>query len=987
MRGIATIIRGNTMKKNDWQVALEKNLKGAVHFDAVTRQIYSTDASMYQVQPRAVVFPRDEADMQGVMEIGRDHGIPVLPRGGGTALAGQSVNDAIILDCSRHMNHVLEVNTDEEWAWVQPGVVQDQLNGHLAPLGYGFGPDTSTSNRATIGGMAGNNSCGARSIIYGKTVDHVLQIKALLADGSLTQFGDMDDSALAVRGRENSLDGRIHRELMRIATDQKSEVEKHFPKIDRRVSGYNLDELLKPDGVNFARFMVGSEGTLAMIRALKVRIVKLPKHKALLIAHFKDKIAAVEADSLILSHKPSAMELVDDTIIDEARVSPALAGQVDFLEGHPGAIVIVEFYGDSPKEVADKVGRLAREMRKDKQGYAYVKALSQEEQTKVWNLRKAGLGLLMGRRIDEKPLPFVEDSAVDPLRLADYVKEFDAVVKKHGVTAGYYGHTSVGCLHIRPFLNLKKPADKVKLRSIFEEVVELVDKYGGTITGEHGDGRVRSWTIEKLFGKQLYQAFREVKSVFDPQNLLNPGNIVVPQDPLENLRWGKEIVHTPPINQDFSKDGGFSFALEMCNGNGQCRKLDAGVMCPSYQATRDDRHSTRGRSNALKGVLQGDLPPEYLTSHDMYEVMDLCLECKGCKTECPSKVDMAKFKYEFLYHYHKRHGVPLRSRLFGAIESINHWGSWAAPVSNLLLNLPFSGFGKQLMGIAPKRKLPSFASQTFSHWFHARAVRIRAEAKPLNGAMAPKQKRPQVVLFHDTFMEYNTPSLGRAAIEVLEYCGYEVVLPAKKCCARPMISKGLLEEGRGNARFNVQGLLPYAKKGIPILGVEPSCLLTLKEDYPDLLPGEDSQTVAKQCMTVDEFLYQLVKAGSLTFPTGPSNVRMLLHGHCHQKSLIGVAPTVAVLRAIPGAKVETINAGCCGMAGSFGYEKEHYEISKTIYQQRLGPAVQKAKPNDIIVADGMSCRQQIAHFSPRKATHLIEVLACAVRGNDLQALA
>lgn len=961
---------------NELEADLRKRVEGVVRFDKMTRQLYSTDSSMYQIEPMGVVFPRHADDMQAVVETARRHMVPVLPRGGGTSLAGQCVGHAVMMDTSTHMNRILEVNTEEEWAWVQPGVVQDQLNAHLAPLGYAFGPDTSTSNRATIGGMTGNNSCGARSIIYGKTLDHVLEAKAILSDGSLAHFMDMDACALEVKLRGEGLEGHIYREVLRIADANKAEVEARFPKILRRVSGYNLDELLKPGNKNLSRLLVGSEGTLAVWNELKVKIVPLPKCKALLVCQFKDMIKAVEADNLILAHNPSAMELIDDTIITEAQASPAFEGKTGFLEGAPGAIVIVEFYGETTAELKDKLEKLEADLRKNKMGYAHVHMIDPAEQELAWNLRKGGLGLLMGHRIDAKPLPFVEDTAVDPSRLAEYLKGFEEIVNRHGAKAGYYGHSSVGCLHIRPFIDLKKPGEKEKLMSIFNEVAALVEQFGGTIAGEHGDGLARSWLIERLFGAQLTQAFRDVKAAFDPNDLMNPGKIVNPQDPMENLRWGKEVVNTLDTKLDFSRDGGFTFAIEMCNGNGACRKLDVGTMCPSYQATRQDMHSTRGRANALRGFLQGDLQPEVITSKELYEVMDLCLECKGCKTECPSKVDMAKMKYEFLYHYQKKHGISFRNKLFANAEKMSRMGSRYAPVSNWVARTPINRWLQGLAGISPRRTLPAFSRKRFSQWL-ARHQKVAAK----NGNES-QDNRPEVVLFADTFMEYNTPDLGRDTVEILEKAGYRVVVPPRKCCARPMISKGLLDEARENAAFNVAALKPYAQRGVPIVGVEPSCILTLKDDYRDLLPGEDTEAVAAQVRTIDEFLWELTQAGKLPYPqaAGKEQAEYLLHGHCHQKALVGTAPTMGVLKGIPGATVGEINSGCCGMAGSFGYEKEHYETSLAVGEQRLFPAVRQASPNAVLVADGMSCRSQIAHGTGRKALHLVEAVAAALRG-------
>lgn len=966
---------------NDLYAELERTMRGKVHFDKITRQLYSTDASMYQIEPVGVVMPRDEEDLQAAMEVASKHIVPVLPRGGGTSLAGQCVGNALMMDFNPHMNQVLELNLEEGWVKVQPAVVQDHLNAYLAPHGYLFGPDTSTSNRATIGGMTGNNSSGSRSVIYGKTVDHVIEVDTILSDGSWTTFAPLTPEGLEAKKRDGGLEGHIYREVLRLAEENKDEVIARYPKIMRRVSGYNLDEMIKSATPNLAKLLVGSEGTLAVSRAIKVKISPLPKAKGLTVVHFEDMIQAVQTDEIVLSHGPSAAELLDRRIIQEAQASPLFQGKTGFLEGDPGAIVIVEFYGDTRGEVEDKLDKLERELKKNKMGYAHVRAMEPEQQQQVWDLRKGGLGLLMGTRSEAKPVAFVEDTAVDPAKLPGFLKAFEEVVNKHGTTAGYYGHCSVGCLHIRPFIDMKRPEEREKMMGIFKEVAQLVKEYGGSMSAEHGDGLVRSWLIEEMFGTKLYNAFRDVKAAFDPKGRLNPGKIVDAASPTDNLRLG-DFYQDRQLNTafDFSRDGGFNFAVEMCNGNGQCRKLDIGTMCPSFHVTRDDRHSTRGRANALRGYISGTLDGVDLTSKEMYEVMDLCMECKACKTECPSKVDMAKMKYEFLYHYHKAHGVPLRTRIFANAHLVNRLGRATWPISNLVMGSPLRWLVQKILGIAPRRRLPPFARQRFSKWF--------AKRKP-NGDGIPSTAgaRPQVVLFNDTFMEFNHPELGRDAVSVLEAAGYEVLLVKRKCCGRPIISKGLLDKAKKLARFNIKLLKPYAEQGIPIVGVEPSCLLTLKDDYLDLVPGEDSRLVAEHVTTIDEFMAKLLREGKLRIPESTSGKNggnskapeILLHGHCHQKALVGTGPTLEVLRALPNSGVSEIDSGCCGMAGSFGYEAEHYGISMAVGEQRLFPAVREAAKDALIVADGISCRQQISHGTKKNALHLVQVVAEALR--------
>lgn len=942
---------------------LQKRIAGEVRFDAFSRMLYSTDASIYQIEPIGVVIPRQADDVVATVETARQHGVPVLPRGGGTGLVGQTIGKAIIMDMSNYMHQITELNTEEQWAWVQPGVVQDQLNAYLRPHGFLFGPDTSTSSRATIGGMIGNNSAGARSILYGKTIDHVLEVQVILSDGSTTTFKPLDKSMLEQKMRGETLEAMIYRKVTRLAREHREAILERYPKILRRVSGYNLDEFIGDGPFNIAKMLVGSEGTLAVVTAAKMRLMPSPKATALLAVHFDDMIAAMEATNAILPFKPSAIEMIDRQIVEAARASQEFAGSMPFVQGHPDALLAVEFYGDSPAEAADKVQKLEAQLRKEKWGYAYTPALTAAEQGNVWKVRKAGLGLLMSRRDDVKPIAFIEDTAVDPAKLPDFLRRFRQIIESHDTTAGYYGHASVGCMHIRPGINLKKQSEVNKMYTMMQEISDLVLEYGGCMSGEHGDGLARSWLNEKHFGPVLYKAFKDVKRAFDPDNRMNPGKVVDGPSPLENLRHGATFQAVDiKTNLDFSRDGGLLMAIDMCNGNGECRKLTGATMCPSYMATRDEQHSTRGRANALRAIISGRLPQEEFTGKGLYDVLDLCLECKACKTECPSNVDMAKLKYEFLSQYYARHGTPLRARLFAHIATVSRLGQMVAPLANWLSQSALGKWAQARLGIAPQRTLPPFAEETFSTWFARRQRPVQ------------KATRGQVVLFHDTFMEYNYPEVGRAATHLLEAAGFEVVLVERKCCGRPAISKGQIQQGRAYAQYNVQALLPYARRGVPIVGVEPSCILTLREDYLDVVQGPEAQLVAQHSLTIDEFLYQLHQRGELDLEFTETPKRLLLHGHCHQKALVGTSPTLAVLRLPKGFSVQEIPSGCCGMAGSFGYEAEHYEVSLQIGQQRLFPAVQGAEPDVEIIADGISCRQQIQHATGRQARHMVEIL-------------
>jgi len=945
----------------DLERELGKAIGGDVRFDAGSRLLYSTDASMYQMEPVGVVIPRDADDVRAAIEIAGRHRVAVLPRGGGTSLTGQTVNKALVLDFSRHMDRVLEVNSEELWARVQPGLVQDNLNHHVRPLGLLFGPDTSTSNRATLGGMLGNNSGGSHSIAYGLTVEHVIELTALLADGSRVVFGEVTPDAFAAKCRAPGLEGQIYREIARIREAYAEDIQTRYPAHWRRVSGYNLNELVKQRPLNVARLIVGSEGTLVTVVEAKVRLVRRPKKTALEVIHYRDIQEALESSSAILETGPYAVELTDKMILDLARNNIEQSQRMGFVQGDPAAIMIVEYAGETDAEVRAKVETLDARRQRERFGYAAHVAHDTAEQQSIWKLRKAGLGLLLGMKGDKKPIAFVEDTAVEPRHLPEFVTRFREIFAKHDTVGAYYGHCSVGCLHIRPVIDLKTPRGLEQVRAIADEITDLVVRFGGTISSEHGDGRARSPFLERMYGPRIMQAFRELKRAFDPDNRMNPGNIVAPAGITEHLRYGTQYTTWEPATLlDFSEQGGFAASIEMCNGVGACRKTLEGTMCPSYMATKDEEHSTRGRANALRAVLSGRLPPTEFTGRRLYEVMDLCLECKGCKAECPANVDMAKLKYEFLHHYYEANGLPLRNRLFGRIARMNRLGSRVPALVNWVSGLAPSRWAlEKIAGIDRRRPLPSLAAQTFTDWF---SRRVPPAASP----------RGEVVLFNDTFTTYNVPEIARAAVEVLEAGGYRVVLVERKCCGRPLISKGMLAEARDHAAWNVARLAPYARRGVAIVGLEPSCLLTLRDETVDLVRTDDARAVARQSLLFEEFLVR-ERARGLTLSFRANGRKALLHGHCHQKALVGTAPTVAALRWA-GFEVEEVDSGCCGMAGSFGFEREHYDISVALGNRRLAPAVKAAAAETEIVAPGISCRQQIQHLAGRRAKHPAEVL-------------
>jgi FAD/FMN-containing dehydrogenase/Fe-S oxidoreductase len=942
--------------------ALSKRIEGDIHFDRYSRLLYSTDASMYQIEPIGVIVPRHKGDVQAAIEIANTFNVPLLPRGGGTSLAGQTVGHALVLDFSKYMQKVLEVHPEELWCRVQPGLVQDELNAHVRPMALQFGPDTSTSNRATIGGMIGNNSAGAHSLTYGKTLDHVLELTVLLADGSEVVLKDLSAEALETKSQADTLEGRVYREIARLAREHQGEILARYPKIMRRVSGYNLDEFIKPQPFNLSRILVGSEGTLGTVVEAKMRLVPKPKWTAMDVIHFYSDQEALECSQVVLQTAPYAMESTDRMILNLARGNIEQSRKLGFVQGNPDSLLMVEYAGESEAEVREQVCKLEELRKRERIGYAATLAFKPEEVKAIWGVRKAGLGLLLGTKGDKKPIAFVEDTAVEPTKLPEFIKRFRKIISAHDAVAGYYGHCSVGCMHIRPLINLKEPGEMAKMVSIANEILDLVLEFNGAMSGEHGDGLARSHFNKKLFGANLYEAFRQVKRAFDPKNLMNPGKIVDAPAMTEALKISPQYkTWEPQTTLDFSGQGGFARAVEMCSGMGECRKKLDGTMCPSYMGTLDEEHSTRGRANALRAVLSGKVPHEEFAGKRLYEVMDLCLECKACKAECPSNVDMAKLKYEFLDHYHREKGLPLRNRIFGGIERLNRIGSQFAPLSNWFVG---SGLNRWLMetfaGIDRRRPLPRFAESPFEDWFEEH----KGESDGSKG---------EVVLFHDTFNNFNTPDVAIAATRLLERLGYIVRLVNKRCCGRPMISKGMLAEAKNNAAWNVDQLAPLVAQGVAVVGLEPSCLLTLRDEYPEFLRTGDAKRVSENSFLLEEFLQRQINAGKVSLPSSNGRRNALLHGHCHQKALVGTAPTVVILKAA-GFEVSEIDSGCCGMAGSFGFEKEHYDLSLTIGNRRLAPAVKAASTEVEIVAPGISCRQQIEHLTGKKAKHPAELL-------------
>jgi FAD/FMN-containing dehydrogenase/Fe-S oxidoreductase len=920
--------------------------------DAVSRALYSTDASVYQITPLGVAIPRTRDALRHIVQICARHRCPITMRGGGTSQAGQAIGDGLVVDTSRHLNAVLELNAAERWVRVEPGIVLDELNTLLRPHGLRFAPDVSTASRATIGGMMANNSSGARSIVYGKTIDHVLEQEVVLSDGSVVTFGDVSADDLARRSGEPSLEGRCYRVVADLASRHRDEIEHRFPKVLRRVGGYNLDEFTPGRPFNLARLMVGSEGTLGVVLSARLNLVPLPRAKAVLAIQFAHLLDSLAAAPLILRHGPSAVEVMDKSILDYTRSSAALeALRQSFIDGDPGALLCVEFYAEQADDLPPRLAALEDDLRRHGFGYRYHHALDLAAQSRIWSLREAGLGLSMAMRDDAKSISFVEDTAVAPDRLRDYIERFMAVVARHGTTAGVYAHASVGCLHVRPVVNMKTEAGVRQFEAIANEISDLVLEFGGALSGEHGDGLVRSPFMAKMFGADLYEAFRTIKRTFDPDGIFNPGKIVDAPPITSNLRFGpRYATRHPPTQFDYGP-GGLAGAIEMCSGLGVCRKTLEGTMCPSYMATRNEQHSTRGRANVLRLTIAGRLGESGLGDRGVHEALDLCLECRACKAECPVGVDVARFKSEFLADYYTRHGTPLEARVLGNAHVLAAWGSRLAPISNrVAASAPARRLAEAWLGIDRRRRLPAFRRRT-----------LRADAPAPDGA-------PGVLLFADTFTNYYDPEIGLSALRVLAAAGLRPALAPNRCCARPQISKGLLGQAKAMAARNTRALYADAREGRPIVFCEPSCLSAVREDAPALLRGEErrqAEAVASMSMLFEE--YAATIATRLPLKAGPTSI--LLHGHCHQKSMGLVAPARSLLSRIPGAHVVDLDAGCCGMAGSFGYARDHYEVSRAIGERRLLPAVRNKPDGAVVVAAGTSCRHQVADFTGERALH------------------
>ncbi|MCC5938793.1 MAG: FAD-binding protein [Lunatimonas sp.] len=966
---------------------LANSLEGELHHDSLMRTLYATDASVYREMPLAVAFPKNTKDIQRLIRFATEHKTSLIPRTAGTSLAGQCVGDGIVMDVSKHMNKILEFNKEEGWVRVQPGVVRNELNHFLKPHGYFFSPITSTASRAMIGGMVGNNSCGTTSIVYGSTREHTLSLNVVLSDGSEVEVKALTEGEFEQKCALDTLEGRLYRHMRDELgnPEVQSQIRENFPKpsIHRRNTGYAVDYLLesqefsdKPAPFDFCKLLCGSEGTLAVTTEVKLHLDPLPDpHEIVVAAHFDSIHQSMKAAQVAMKHQPSAVELMDKIILDCTKENVEQSKNRDFVEGDPKAILMVEFRGKELSEAIIQGEQFIQSLKDAGLGYAYP-VIGPERTKSAWELRSAGLGLLANIPGDPKAVACIEDTAVDIEDLADYIDEFAEIMEGFGQSPVYYAHAGAGEIHLRPILDLKKADDVQKFYEISEASAKLVKKYRGSLSGEHGDGRVRAAFIPLMVGDANYALFKRIKEAWDPNHIFNPGKIVDAPPMNTSLRY-EPGMETPEHQTmfDFSSVGGILRMAEKCNGSGDCRKLPTtggGTMCPSFQATRNERDTTRGRANTLREFLTNSTNENPFDHPEIKEVMDLCLSCKGCTSECPSNVDMATMKAEFQHQYYKAHGVPLRAKAFAYINQLNGIGSKIPGISNFFLSNSLSaGLLKKVLGVASDRDLPKISHISLRAWY----------AKNYHSLKGKTPSIKTVYLFADEFTNHNDTEVGIKAIKLLRHLGYEVKMVDHPESGRGAISKGLLEYARKVADKNVAIFSKLVSADVPLVGIEPSAILSFRDEYPRLVSKEWVNAAKKlkvYASLIDEFLAKEVVAGNITedqFTEG--ELEILLHGHCHQKALSSVNFTSKLLSIPKNYSVTVIPSGCCGMAGSFGYEEEHFKLSMQIGEMVLFPAVRKAGDQVAIAAPGTSCRHQIADGTGKKALHPVEILFVA----------
>jgi len=960
---------------------LSAELEGVLHFDTTMRRLYATDASVYREMPQAVALPKSEGDIGKLIRFAHEHGTSLIPRAAGTSLAGQVVGAGIVVDVSRHLTRILEVDPVGRRVRVQPGVVRNELNLALAPHGLFFAPETSTQNRCMIGGMVGNNACGANSVVYGSTRDHLVSVRAVMSDGSVAEFGSLSPVEFAAKCSGDTLEAAVYREINKLLGDagNRAEISREFPKpsIHRRNTGYALDllaacEPFTPDGphFNFCRLLAGSEGTLAFLTEITLACEPLPpRQTALLCVHCATIDEALRANLVALRHAPRACELMDDNILECTKTNLEQRQNRFFVQGDPGAILAVELAAETREEVSAVAAQLEAELHAAGLGYHYPVVWG-ADQNRVWNLRKAALGLLANIPGDAKPVAVIEDTAIDPEDLPAFVRDFDDILARHGLSAVHYAHAGSGELHLRPILNLKDQEHRRLFRIVGTEIARLVKRYGGSLSGEHGDGRRRGEFLPLMVGDKNYALFREIKRAWDPSGVFNPGKITDTPPMDANLRYEPDqAVRQFKTVLRFSEARGILRAAEQCNGSGDCRKshLMGGTMCPSYMATRNERDTTRARANILREVLTHSTKANPFDSDEIGPVMDLCLSCKGCKAECPSNVDVARLKAEWLQQRYDARGVPMRARLIGGFSRAMALASIAPGVFNFLVtNTTTANLFKRFAGFAQGRSMPKLNKIPLRRWHQIHANK--------NGPFP----NGRVFLFCDEFTNFNDEDVGIKAIRLLNRLGYEVVIPKHFDSGRAQISKGLLREAQRLAIRNVELLKDVVSSETPMVGIEPSAILGFRDEVPDLVPErlvEAANAVAKQVLLIDEFIAREADRGRIRREAFTKESRKIkLHGHCHQKSLASLTPTVKALELPVNYKVQVIPSGCCGMAGSFGYEKEHFDISMKIGGLVLFPAMRSAPADTIIAAPGTSCRHQIKDGVGRIAHHPAEIL-------------
>lgn len=959
----------------------KNRFSGELLTDHASRVLYATDASAYRELPLAVAIPRNEEDLVALVHFAAGHSLSLIPRTAGTSLAGQVVGQGIVVDLSNHFNNILEVNAQQQWVRVQPGVVRDDLNRYLEPFGLMFGPETATANRAMIGGMIGNNSCGANSIVYGSTREHLIEVKAVLSDGSITTFGPLSDLEFVAKSRGAKTTGdqetRIYSSLKTLLSDKKNQqgIIDGFPKasIPRRNTGYALDQLLQlhpfnPKGApfNLCRLLAGSEGTLALISEARLNLVPLPsKERCLVCIHFHSIHESLLGNLIALKYKPSACEMIDHYILECTKENIEQRKNRFFVQGDPQVVLIVELSGVDARDWQQQAQAMIADLEAEGLGYHYP-IVSGEQINQVWQLRKAGLGLLANIPGEGKAAPVIEDTAVDVQELPQYIQEFNEILKKYHLYSVHYAHAGTGELHLRPILNLKAASGQKMFRTIAEEIAVLVKKYRGSLSGEHGDGRLRGEFIPFMLGEHNYGLLKETKRVWDPQNIFNPGKIVDAPPMDQSLRYQVD----QPTSQfstlmEFEPFGGILQAAEQCNGSGDCRKtaLSGGTMCPSYMATRREHHTTRARANILREMLTRSTNKNPFDHEEIREVMDLCLSCKGCKAECPSNVDVAKLKAEFQYQYYLSRGIPFRTRLIGGFNRANQLASIAPGVYNFLISNPVTGnLFKYLAGFARQRPLPKLHHTTLRSWYQQQSPEIHDR---------------KVLLFCDEFTNFNDTGIGITAVKLLQSLGYQVIIPQHMESGRTFISKGLLKQARKVAVANVNSLKDQVSEATPLVGIEPSAILSFRDEYLSIVGKdlkEEATRIAGHTFTIEEFLAAEIEKGHIRKDRFTEESRLIrLHGHCHQKAISSLVPAKKMLSLPSNYEVQLIPSGCCGMAGSFGYEKEHYQLSMQIGELVLFPTIRALKDDVIVAAPGTSCRHQIMDGTGRRAMHPVEI--------------